>query len=246
LGCRVGKLANGGVAWVLVSGWLLLLAGCGGGGGGGGGGTITYDRGTGWTGTGDGTLFGTVMTTILTKTLPVGGAIVRAGGGGWVTANSGAFTVNGVVTSATSGTVTTSGYQTLTFNFAFPDGVSTPAVNVGTVTIVQTTPAATCTVTGQCVWNDASGDPVSGVTVSIGGRTAVTGGDGRFTISQVPINETSGSVTAKSGSWYGTAFSADATSPYLCQWKFALAGGTNNIGKVFIISTNLPPPPPPF
>lgn len=246
MGSRLGKPAKGGVALAIVAGWLILLAGCGGGGGGAGGGAVTYERGTGWAGPGDGTLFGSIVTTLLTKTLPVGGAIVRSGGGGWVTGDSGEFTVSGVITSATSATVTASGYQTLTFTFAFPQGVTTPALNVGAKSIVQSTPAATCTVTGQCVWNDPSGGPVSGVTVTIGGRSGVSGGDGRFTVSQVPISEIQGKLTAKSGSWYGTTFAADASSPYLCQWDFALIGGVNDIGKVYVISTNLPPPPPPF
>jgi hypothetical protein len=149
---------------------LLLVFGCGGGGGGGGGGQTS-------------TVNGRVM--LVGTGQPLTGATVNIGGRSVTTTATGTFTVLNVpVTPAPQMTVTAQGVRTLTQSVPLltPNEVN----DIGDVWVVDSTGEYTAVVTGTVV-SAEDFQPVAGATVTIGGQRALTGANGSFRISNLPV-----------------------------------------------------------
>ncbi len=139
--------------------------------------------------------------------------------------------VNFLVDGTTVFTATTEPYQ---FGVAVPVGVARltlgasavdPGGNVGTAVdvTVNVIPDPGTTVIGRAV--DASLTPLAGLTATAMGMSAVTGADGRFTISGVPIGN--GNITV-----YVTGISGGSLRSGLSASVPPAGGGTTSVGDV--------------
>lgn len=188
---------------VVVGIGSVLIAGCGGGGG---------DTATG-------TVTGFVADNSTLSNLA--GATVRVGTTGSATTDaSGAFIVTGVPAGTRTLTVSLAGYETYSTVITVTTGTSAQ----GTVYLAQGQQSGKGHVTGTVT---DSSVPVSGATVTAGGKSAITKADGTYAIYNLtPGNVTvEGSLGSKSG--YKTVTVAESTT---------VAAN---------ISLSLTPPPPP-
>lgn len=202
---------------------VFLLAGCGGGGGGtgGGGGPTTV------------TIFGRVIW-IVNGGSPSPAATVRIGTASTTTnAADGGFTLD-VPSGATSLTVsTTVGGVPIIRTFAFPAAAA--STDVGDLFIGP----EEVSVTGRAV-SSASGSGIAGAKVTLGGRSATAGADGRFTISGVAYSSTSLAVflglqgVASATSYFNGFFAPPASA----------VGGVVAVGDVPLVPTGGITPPP--
>ncbi|CCW35386.1 Carboxypeptidase regulatory-like domain [Chthonomonas calidirosea] len=165
-------LLGGHLLWwsLLLNVGGALLAGCGGGGGGASSGNLT--------------VIGTVLT-VETDAPPNPPATVSIAGHSTTTSTNGAFTLTGIPASATTATVSAQGEQTLTLHLQLPSQ-STQPVNLGTIFLSAS--GYNASVTGQIVTTvNGQNQPVGGATVTIGGSSTLSGSDGSFTISNLPV-----------------------------------------------------------
>lgn len=208
---------------VLIASTLCLIAGCGGGGGGTGGG-------------GGGT-----TVTILGRVIWIvnGGAVspaatVRIGTVSTTTnAADGGFNLD-VPAGATSLTVSTtvSGVPIIR-TFAFPAAAA--STDLGDLFIGP----EEVSVTGRAV-SSASGAGIGGAKVTLGGRSATAGADGRFTVAGVAYSSTSQAVFlglqgVASATGYFSGFFAPPTGA---------VGGVVAVGDVPLVPTGGITPPP--
>jgi hypothetical protein len=139
--------------------------------------------------------------------------------------------VNFLVDGTTVFTATTEPYQ---FGVTVPVGVSRltlgasavdPGGNVGTAVAVTVNviPDPGTTVIGRAV--DASLNPLAGLTATAMGMSAVTGSDGRFTISGVPVGN--GNIAV-----YVTGISGGSLRSGLSASVAPAAGGTTSVGDI--------------
>jgi hypothetical protein len=191
------------------------LTGCGGGGGGGGN--------TG--GGGSTTVTGTVLS--VTSGLPEpAGATVRIGGQTVTTDATGRFTLTGVNSGTTSGSVTAAGELPLPLTLALK---ANTANDLGTLYLSDV--GYTATVTGRVVTTTTAGaQPVGGATVTIANATTISAANGTFTLTNLPVGlgateGTYGKVTAPT--YEDKVITAETL-------QFALVAGANPIGDVLI------------
>ncbi len=213
-------------ALLALMGIVALLVGCGGGGGGGG------------APSGNITVTGTVL--VATNDQPPSPpATVTVGGHSATTDTAGNFTIQGVAKTATTGTVSASGMQTLNLTVKlFPDANNNAALGNIFISTVAYTAVATGTVVSEV---NGSFKPVSGASVTISGDTTTTAADGTFQISNLAVG-TGEDPTLPIGLVQATGF----VSKPLYAVLFPLASGTNNLGQIVLgapISGTSPSPP---
>lgn len=207
---------------LVITAAFCFLSACGGGGGGtGGGGSTTV------------TIFGRVIWIVNGGAVsPV--ATVRIGSASTTTnAADGGFTID-VPAGATSLTVsTTIGGAPIIRTFSFP--AASASTDVGDLFIGP----EEVSVTGRAV-SSASGAGIAGARVTLGGRSATAGADGRFTIAGVAYSSTSLAVflglqgVASAATYFNGFFAPPASA----------VGGVVAVGDVALVPTGGITPPP--
>jgi hypothetical protein len=191
----------------------LSLAGCGGGGGGGAAPASVSGR----------------VHKATDGTAPNPAATVAIGGvSGASSTSDGSFTLAGVSSSATTLTATATGAQTLNLPITLQANQNN---NIGDIFLSDT--GYTAVVTGRVVTSvNGASQPVGNATVVLAGLTVKTGTDGKFTLSNLPVNLGNSNVTFKAGMITAAGFvEKDLTTD---TSLFPLAAGNNAWGDVLI------------
>ncbi len=147
--------------------------------------------------------------------------IVAVGTATTSTNASGAYTLTGLNAGPNTITMSKSGFQTLTTNVSFEAGRT--YTFSPTLLATGAPPPTDASVKGRLL-DSVSNAAISGATVVVGAKSAITGADGRFNLTALPIGAFDMSVTATA---YGTT-----------RLSGTLAGGANDVGDIKL--TRLP------